>query len=144
MTNEIPKKVGGDNIEVTIGDHSSSMAVGKNVQQVIGVQPQVEVTEADIAAVRDIFAELKHQIEAQSPLDKKSPAMERVGELEEAVIAAKPNLTTMEYVKNWFEKHLPQMAGAIVSVLVNPIVGKVVEATGELAAGELKRRFAKG
>ncbi len=58
-------------------------------------------------------------------------------------MATKPDLTTMEYVKNWFEKHLPQMAGAIISVLVNPIVGKVVEAAGELAAGELKRRFGK-
>jgi hypothetical protein len=26
-------------------------------------------------------------------------------------------------------------------VLVNPVVGKVVEATGEIASGELKKRF---
>ena len=39
------------------------------------------------------------------------------------------------------QKNLPQLAGSIVSVLVNPIVGKVVEAAGEIAAEELKKRL---
>jgi len=141
--NNSPEAVGGDSIQITIGDHVRDVAAGKGIHQVIGEQVRVQVTKADLAAVRELFAELKRQIEAQAPPEKKDPAMERVEELEEAVTAGKPDLTTMEYVKNWFGKHLPQLAGVVVSVLVNPIVGKVVEATGELAAEELKRRFTK-
>jgi hypothetical protein len=33
------------------------------------------------------------------------------------------------------------MAGAVASVVVNPIVGKVVEAAGTIAAGQLKHLF---
>ena len=62
-------------------------------------------------------------------------------ELKEAVTAKKPDLTTMDYVKKWFVKKLPQVAGKVIGVLVNPIVGKVVEAGGEIAAAELKKRF---
>jgi hypothetical protein len=141
--NNTPKKVGGDNIQVSIGDQAHKVAAGKDIRQVIGEQAQVQVTEDDMVAIRELFTELKRQVEAQAPPEKKTSAMERVEELEEAVAAEKPDLTTMEYVKRWFSKHLPQLASAVVGVLVNPIVGKVVEAAAELAAGELKRRFGK-
>jgi len=141
MTKEsdVPKAVGGDSIHITIGDQARDVAAGKDVHQVIGAQ--VQVSEADLTAIRNLVAELRHKIEVQAPPEKKVSALERVEELEEAVTAKKPDLTTMEYVKKWFSKNLPQLAGAVVSVLVNPIVGKVVEAGGEIAAEELKRRF---
>jgi hypothetical protein len=47
----------------------------------------------------------------------------------------------MEYVKGWFAKHLPGLAGAVTGVIVHPIVGKLVEAAGETLAAEFKRRF---
>jgi len=143
--NDSPKTVGGDNIQATIGDHAQGVTVGKgiDIHQVIGEWTQVQVTEADLAAVREIFAELKRQVETQAPPEKKDSATERVEELEEAVTAKEPDLTTMEYVRKWFGKHVPQLAGTVVGVLVNPVVGKVVEAAGDLAAGELKRRFEK-
>jgi len=137
-----PEQVGGDHVEITIGDHASYVVAGKNIRQVVaGQQAQVQVSEADLAEVCKLFAELRQKVEAEAPPDKKSSALERVKELEEAVTAKKPDLTTMEYVKKWFSKHLPQLAGAVVSVLVNPIVGKIVQAAGDIAAGELKRRF---
>lgn len=132
---------GGDDIRIKIGDNSRNVAAGKDVRQVIGEQAKVQVTNIDLEAIEELFAELKRTVEAQSPPAVKDAAVERVGELKEAVNAEKPDLTTMEYVRNWFSKHLPQLTGAVVSVLVNPIVGKVVEAAGELAAGELKRQF---
>jgi hypothetical protein len=137
------KEIGGDNIQIAIGDGAHDIAAGKQIHQVIGRPSHKQVTEADLATVRQLFADLKHQIEAQSPAEKKDSALERIAELEEAVIAKEPDLTTMEYVKKWFSKHLPQVAGVVASVLINPIVGKVVEAAGDLAAGELKRRFGR-
>jgi len=137
-----PEQVGGDHIEITIGDYATNVAAGKDVRQVVaGQQAQVQVTGADLAEVRKLFGELRKQVDAEAPPDMKNSALERVEELEEAVTAEKPDLTTMEYVKKWFGKHLPQLAGAVVSVLVNPIVGKVVEAAGDIASEELRQRF---
>ena len=132
--------VGGDHIEITIGDYATNVAAGKNIRQAIAGQ-QAQVTEADLAEVHKLFAELRKKVNVEAPPDKKNSALERVEELEGAVTAEEPDLTTMEYVRKWFGKHLPQLAGAVVSVLVNPIVGKVVEAAGDIASDELRQRF---
>jgi len=135
-----PKSVGGDNINVEIGGgHNQGIIVGKNIIN----RSDNKISETDLEAVRGLFAQLKSLVEAQSPPDKKASATERVDELEQAVVAEQPDLTTLDYVKNWFEKNLPQLAGAVTSVLVNPIVGKVVEATGKIAIGEINRRFGR-
>jgi hypothetical protein len=47
----------------------------------------------------------------------------------------------MEYVKRWFVKNLPGLAGAVTSIVVHPIVGKLVEAAGDALAAEFRRRF---
>jgi len=138
---DIPKTAGGDDIKVTIGDHARGVAAGKSIHQVVGQQTRVQVTEADLDAARELLADLRRQVEAQAPAEKKAPALERIKELEEAVIGEEPDLTTAEYVWKWFSKNLPQLAGTVVSVLVNPIVGKVLEAAGELAAEKLRRRL---
>ena len=135
-------KRSGDEIRATIsGDVSGQVAVGKDIEQkqIIGARPQV--TEADLEAIRQMMADLRAQVAAQAPPDKKDPALERVDELEEAITAEEPDLTTVEYVKKWFAKHLPQLAGAVTSVVLNPIVGKIVEAAGEVAASEFRKRF---
>ena len=64
-----------------------------------------------------------------------------MAELEEAVTAKKPDLTTMEYVKRWFARNLPELAGAVTGVIIHPIVGKLVEAAGDGLAAEFRRRF---
>jgi hypothetical protein len=131
------KKAQSPNIEIKIGgDQSGNLAVGnENVQsQVTGV-PQA--TEADLAEIRKLFEELRQKIEAEAPADKKAAALERAGELEKAItIEKKPDLTTMEYVKNWFTKNLPGLAGAITSIVINPFVG-VFKAMGGTVASQV-------
>jgi hypothetical protein len=143
MADEEARKpsVGGDYIQATIGDNVHQVAVGKDIVQQQHIGGSVEITETDLEQVRQLFAELKQQIEQAAPPEKKSAAMERVSELENELASKKPTLTTFEYVRSWFGKNLPSLLGAVTSVLVNPIVGKVVEAAGEIAAGELKRHF---
>jgi hypothetical protein len=133
--------VGGDYIEAHIGDNANQVAVGKGIVQKQAPGNEAEVTEADLEEIRKLFADLKQQIEAQAPPDKKAAALERAGELEEEVTSKKPSLTTMEYVRDWFAKNAPGLVGSITSVVINPIVGKVVQAAGEIAVSELKRRF---
>lgn len=89
-----------------------------------------------------LFEALRKLVAEQAPLDKKPAALQEVDELEAAVKAEKPDVGKMEQVLNWFRRYLPTLAGAVASVIVNPIVGRVVETAGELAAEELKRRFA--
>jgi hypothetical protein len=135
---------GGSTFHIDIGDKAHHIAAGENitnVHQVISQQPQAQVTEADLTAMRDLFKELQSQVAAQTPPDKKNSALERVEELQEAITAEKPDLETMVYVKKWFGKNVPHLVRAVMGVLLNPMVGQVVEAGGGPKAAELKRRF---
>lgn len=102
------------------------------------------LTQDELQALIGLMADLKQQVAAQAPADKAAPALEKVTELEQAITAKEPDLTTMEYVKNWFVKNIPQLAGAVTGLVVNPLVGKLVEAAGETIASEFKRRFGSG
>jgi hypothetical protein len=88
-----------------------------------------------------LFQALQQQIAAQAPADKRDKAQEKAQELREAITSPQPDLDTMGAVKNWFIKNIPQLAGAVTGIIVHPIVGKLVEAAGEVAASEFKRRF---
>jgi hypothetical protein len=133
----------GKNYNVKIGgDVSGQIAVGDDITQIHSSPsaPQ-QVTEADLAAVRQMFEELKAQIEAHAPPEKKEEALQQVQELHEAVNGEQPDLDRMSGVKSWFKRNIPKLAGTVVAVIVNPIVGKVVEAAGEGLASEIERRF---
>lgn len=135
----------GDTIQATItGDVSGQVAVGKDIAQQQTVTGLHALSPAEFDELRRSFAALREQVAAQAPPDKKDAALERVGELEQAVAEPEPDLTTMEYVKRWFVKHLPALAGAVTAVVVNPIVGKLVQAAGDALAAEFKRRFGPG
>jgi len=122
------------------GDVSGQVAVGQNINQ-----SKTEIhragTTAEMQELRQMLAQLKSQVESEAPADKKESALERVDELEQAITEKKPDLSTMEYVRNWFVKNLPGMAGAVVSVVVHPIVGKLVEAAGDELTADFKKRF---
>lgn len=129
--------IGNGNIQIgTIGGGQVAVATG-NIQQVNAVRPAV--TEAELADLKRAFAALKAQVEAQADPGKKQPALDRVDELEEAITAREPDLGTLGYVKRWFARNLPQLAGAVTGVIIHPIVGKLVEAAGDALAGEFRR-----
>ena len=126
------------------GDVSGQVAVGTDIEQRQSVGGSAEVSEAEIAELRQQLTALQSRVAAEAPVEKREAALERVAELEEAVINPEPDLTTMEYVKQWFARHLPSLAGAVTSVVVNPIVGKLVGAAGDAAVSEFRRRFGEG
>ncbi len=120
----------------------SKVAVGEGIGQVDSIAaPQPAVTEADLAKLRQMLADLKAEIAAGAPSDKKEAALERMAELEEAITAPEPDLTTMEYVNNWFAKHLPALAGGVTSLVTHPVVTKMVEAAGDDLAAGFSLRF---
>jgi hypothetical protein len=105
-----------------------------------------KVTEADLAEVRRMLDELKARVEAEAPPEKKEEALRQVQELEATLQSKDPEEVPdrLSSVKSWFKRNLPMLAGAVVSVVVNPIVGKVVEAAGTGLANEVQRRFGAG
>jgi hypothetical protein len=128
-------------IHVTVGgDVSGQLAAGENIKQVSSKTVKA-ITEPELEELRQLLATLRSKVEAEAQPDKKSAALERVEELEQAVKEKKPDLSTMEYVRKWFVKNLPGLAGAVTSVVVHPIVGKLVEAGGNALVGEFHRRF---
>ncbi|HEX3251112.1 MAG TPA: hypothetical protein VHS05_16885 [Pyrinomonadaceae bacterium] len=137
------EKKSGDTISATIGNVSdrSQVAVGHHIEQsqVHGAPPVM--TEAEMVQLRQMFEELKTKIAQEAPAAEKDKALERVDELHEAVTAKEPDLTTMEYVRNWFVKNLPSVAGSVVSLIVHPLVGKLVEVGGEAIATTFRKRF---
>lgn len=126
------------------GGVSGQFAQGDgNVQTQIHGASAKEVNEADLAEVRRLIDELRARIEAEAPPEKKAEAVQQVKELEEAIQSKDPEDVPdrLSGVKSWFKRNLPALAGAVVSVVVNPIVGKVVEAAGTGLAAEVQRRF---
>jgi hypothetical protein len=132
-------------INATFGDIDRSLvAVGNRITQRQTVSQSPEVTAADRAELAELLTRLEQEVAAQAPPEKKTAALERTKELAEAVTAEKPDLSTlstMEYVKGWFVKHLPGLAGAVTGVVVHPIVGKLVAAAGDALSAEFRRRF---
>jgi hypothetical protein len=122
------------------GSVSGQAAIGSNVhqQQALGDAAVAAVTQAELQQLRDAFAQLRAQVEAQVPEGERAAAVERVDELQQAVIADKPDVTTIRYVAQWFGRNLPKLAGAVTTVVVHPIVGKLVEAAGEMLAGDFR------
>lgn len=126
-------------------DISGQVVVGNQntLSQQIGPSAEAIVTPAELEELRQQFQQLKQQIQAEASPDKQGAALERVEELEAAITAEKPDLTTIQYVKNWFGKHLPKLTGTLTGIVVNPIVGKLVEAAGEMAAVDFRERFGR-
>lgn len=127
----------GDTISANITGNISGgqVAVGKHIaqNQTVGT---AAVTTEELAQLRTAFSELATQVQAQAPPQRRAAAVERVAELEQALLADEPDITTVQYIGRWFRSNLPQLAGAVVSIVVNPIVGKLVGAAGDALVAE--------
>jgi 3-methyladenine DNA glycosylase/8-oxoguanine DNA glycosylase len=122
------------------GDISGQVAVGQNINQAkTETQPTVALQELE--ELRGLLAQLRNKVELEASADKKVAALEHVNELEQAVTEQKPDLSTMKYVRNWFVKNVPSVAGAVVSVVVHPIVGRLVAAAGDALTADFQKRF---
>jgi hypothetical protein len=99
------------------------------------------ISAAEMKSLRARFSSLKRQIETNVPEGKKGEALSKADELQATVLDKKPNPSKMANIRNWFVKNAPGIAGAVTSVVVHPIVGKLVEAAGDAVAGEFRKKF---
>ncbi len=88
---------GGDSISANITGNISGgqVAVGKHIAQNQAVGTAA-VSSAELAQLRGAFAELATEVEAQAPPERRAAAVERVAELEQALLADEPDITTVQ------------------------------------------------
>jgi len=124
------------------GNVSGQVAVGENISQTQKIQTGLEtLTDFERKMLFDLIAELKKEVVHESPVGKQEAALEKVTELEQAITAEEPDISTMEHIRNWFVSNVPQIAGTVTGLIVNPIVGQMAEAAGEAVTQEFKNRF---
>jgi hypothetical protein len=127
---------GGSKYNIQFGHVTESQfVVGdyNTVSQRRGLSP------AQTAELRAIFADLKSSVAEGAPEELRGEALAKAGELEHALVNEQPDPGTVRRVLRWFKEHAPQLAGAVVSVVVNPLIGKVVEGAGSAIADELRQ-----
>ncbi|MEU7060248.1 hypothetical protein [Streptomyces sp. NPDC046197] len=126
---------------VRIGDVSGQVVVGRNntVSRVEAAPGQAPVTAEELTALRGEFARVRALVPRDVP--EADRAGELLDELEESVTAPRPDLSTMEYIRRWFGRRLPALAGAVTSLILHPVVGRLVEAAGDTLTDDFRRRF---
>jgi len=130
------KRKKSSQVDIQIHDVGSEaqIAIGDNINQ-------THITAADQLQLRQLFDRLVADVEAQAPAEQKVEAVATARELQASLIASPPQLDRTEGAKNWLLKHLPGIAGTLTGTFVNPILGKLVQASGDALAEEFKRRF---
>jgi hypothetical protein len=135
------RKQTGDDIEARVtGPVQGQVAIGREIvqQQAVGSMATGPTPDERLELKRAIDA-LRAQVAADAPADQRAAAVERIDELEQAIDADEPDVTTLRYVRGWFAKHLPGLAGSVVGVVVHPVVGKLVEAAGDAAVAQFRQ-----
>jgi hypothetical protein len=102
------------------------------------------LTAAELAQVQSLVNALKDAVEAQGlPDDEKTEAKIMADRVEKELTAKdrKPDGGKLKAAALWLLEYGGKIAGAVTSIFVSPIVGKVVEAAGDLAAGWVKDQF---
>ncbi|MFJ8719397.1 hypothetical protein ACIRD9_40530 [Streptomyces violaceus] len=97
------------------------------------------VAEAQLAELRAEFTRLRSVIAELGGGNR--GAEERLEELEAAVTSAEPDVSVMVYVRNWFLRTLPALAGAVTALISDPVVGQLVQQAGDQLALEYDRHF---
>jgi hypothetical protein len=103
----------GDRINAVVtGPVQGAVAVGKGISQRQDVgSMELALSDAERSELSTLFANLRHEVSAAVPESERRAALERLDELEHAVVSDHPDLTTIEYVKQWFARSFPQRQG---------------------------------
>ena len=131
------------NVTISVGGNNTGAIWSGNQNRVIVNERTGEPTEISAQEVRslaDSIAHLREQITEEAPPGQRAAALAQVDKLQEAILP-KPELSRIQEVRDWFVKHAPAMLGTVTSLFVNPIVGKIVEAAGDMAATAFVKRF---
>jgi hypothetical protein len=127
--------------------HGGQVTVGGDIvgrDKIVHGRAPTELTAAERVEIVRLLAELKSQLASLDiPESKKLVGQEFAGQLEQELTRTDkpPDASTIKVAGNWLLDNVPTLAGTVASVFASPIVGKVVEAAGDVAAEWVKKRF---
>jgi hypothetical protein len=132
----------GEHHHVSVGGSVGGHVVVGDHNRVIGNSGGV-VTAEQLAAFKAAVDALKEKVivDGSAPPLARAEAVAQIDALHTAATASTPDVSTMDKVRNWFVQHLPTFAGAVTGLLVHPVVGALVKASGDAVVEEFKRRF---
>jgi hypothetical protein len=125
----------GGKFNVSFGDVTQSQIVMgdyNTVSQRVGLTPE------ETAELRAAFSDMRTTVARDAQPEQREEALAKAHELERAVVAEQPDPGRIRTVLRCFRDNAPQLAGAVVSVVINPLVGKVVEGAGEAIANQFR------
>lgn len=130
-----------ESVSATVGNVTGgNIAIGHTVTQTSTVTTGAgAVTPEQLAELKKEFAALRATLVQDPEVPEEAPA--KLDQLEKAITEGTPDIGTMERVRNWFLKYAPRVAGSVMALVVNPVVGSLVGAAGEAASTEFKKRF---
>jgi hypothetical protein len=131
----------GGKFNVSFGDVAQSQIVMgdyNTVSQKVGLTPR------ETAELRSVFGDLRSAVAEGARPDQREEALDQAAELERALVAEHPDPERTRTVLGWFRTNAPQLVGAVVSVVVNPLVGKVVEGAGKAIADQFRELANEG
>jgi hypothetical protein len=98
----------------------------------------------ELLEIQKLFADLRRDL-AQQDLSPETKVVgeEFISQLEQEVSRqdAPPDGSTIKVAGGWLLKNVPAIAGSLANLFINPIVGKVIEAGGEVASRWVQEKF---
>jgi hypothetical protein len=130
-----PEENTGSKFNLKIGDvHGGQVIVGDYAH----VTQNVGLSAKEAAELRDVFGGLRTAVAEQAPPDKQEAALAEAKELEAAIVTDLPRPDRVRQALRWFRDNAPELVGAVVGIVVNPLVGKVVEKAGKGIADQFR------
>ncbi len=114
-----------DRSQVLVGDYNT-------VSQTVGLSP------AEVAELRAGFEGLRSAVAERVPPEKREAALAETAELEAAIVSDRPRPDRVRTALRWFRDNAPELAGAVLSVVASPLVGKLAEKAGEAIADQFR------
>lgn len=122
---------------ISVGGHfSGAAAIGTDIRQQVYLSA---LTDAERAELRSEVEQLRAAMLEEAPPDLKEEASQRADELAAAVLTDRPDLSTLERLRDWIGERMPQLASAFTTLVLHPVLGKLVAAGGDGLVGALRR-----
>jgi hypothetical protein len=129
---------GNGNVFINVGGDVLHSRIGVHIDQ---AAQRPGISDEEREELKRELGDLLSRIKAEAPPALREDAADQVEVLTKAITAENPDVSRMALVQDWFKRNLPKLVGAVTSVILNPLVGKLVEAAGELVAEEFRRHF---
>ena len=136
------------NVTIATGNigADAQVAFGVNSEQrQTQIRSSLSVTER--AEVTRLLADLQDRLVAlEIPERKKLAGQKHIKQLEGELTktTASPDPGIIKKAGEWLLKNIPALAGTLASLFLNPVIGKVVGAAGDIAVGWVKQQFGSG